>query len=133
MNRTKAREKLFLMLFSVSFHDENSSPDESVFSVIDEFDDDNYVNEAFSYITSNLHSIDEEIQKYLIRRKVSRLSKVAVNCLRIAFYEIEHLDDVPGPVAANEAVSIVKKYDTEETARYVNGVLGSFLKSAKTE
>ncbi len=55
------------------------------------------------------------------------------NILRIAMFEIAHVEDVPDLVSINEAVELAKKFSTEESGKFVNGVLAGYLKRLKQE
>ena len=48
--------------------------------------------------------------------------------MRVAMYEIMYMPDVPNGAAVNEAVEIAKNYEDEETAKFINGILGSFVR-----
>lgn len=48
--------------------------------------------------------------------------------LRIAISEIEHFEDIPYKVSINEAVEMAKKYSTDKAPKFVNGVLGSYVR-----
>lgn len=129
MKRTESREVLFFLLFCASFRKE---PDPA--EIIDceteygELTVDDYAKRCFAEILGKLDEIDQKIGSYLENRNVDRLSRVAHAALRIAFYEIENVEDVPDSVAINEAVNLVKKYDTQESAAYINGVLGTYVR-----
>ena len=91
---------------------------------------DEYSEKAFADILANLEAIDSEIKPFLVGRTIDRLSRMALTALRIAVYEINNVTDVPTAVAINEAVELVKKYDTDNAAAsYINGVLGSYVRS----
>jgi len=131
MKRSESRESLFLLLFEASFSD---SPDpERIISLSAEsmgHETDEYCEKAFADIIANIDKIDETIKPFLIGRTIDRLSRVALTALRIAIYEINNSPDVPEAVAINEAVELVKKYDTDNVAAsYINGVLGSYVRS----
>lgn len=51
--------------------------------------------------------------------------------LRLALYEMEYVEDVPVGAAINEAVELAKVYDSEETAAFINGVLGAVARNAE--
>ncbi len=57
-----------------------------------------------------------------------RMANIDRNILRIAAYEIVFLPEVPASVSINEAVELGKKYGTEESGRFINGVLGRLLR-----
>ena len=73
--------------------------------------------------TEHRPAIDEVIQKNTRNYELSRISVVDRNVLRVALYELLHCPDTPPVVAINEAIEIAKKYSTEESGRFVNGVL----------
>jgi transcription antitermination protein NusB len=74
-------------------------------------------------IVCNQVTIDEKISKYTANYELRRISAVDRNILRIAVYEMLYAEDVPPIVAINEAIDIAKKYGTEESGKFVNGVL----------
>lgn len=63
--------------------------------------------------------LEEHAQNY----KLERLSAVDRNILRLAVYELLFCPDTPRAVAINEAITIAKKYGTEDSGRFVNGIL----------
>jgi N utilization substance protein B len=50
------------------------------------------------------------------------------NLLRLSLFEILHRDDIPQSVSINEAVELAKRYSTQESAKFINGILGSFAR-----
>ena len=88
-----------------------------------------YIDTVVSGVANREEELDEQIQKYAIGWVISRISKLARCILRLAIYEIQYVDDVPAGVAVSEAVRIAKKYNSDETAAFVNGILGSFVRS----
>jgi N utilization substance protein B len=79
---------------------------------------------------SRRDSIDRELAQLISGWAPDRQSAVDRNILRLAAYEILHRGDVPAPVAINEAVEIAKKYSTEDSGSFVNGVLGALATRA---
>lgn len=68
-------------------------------------------------------AIDQLIEKYSHNWRLTRMSYVDRNILRIAVYEILFCDDIPFKVSINEAIDIGKKYGTEESGAFINGIL----------
>ena len=68
-------------------------------------------------------TIDEKIRRYTANYELKRISAVDRNILRVAIYEMLFCNDVPPIVAINEAIDIAKKFGTEESGKFVNGVL----------
>lgn len=67
--------------------------------------------------------IDEKIQQYTEHWEISRIATVDRNILRLAMYEMLFRDDIPPVVSINEAVDIAKKFSTQESGAFVNGIL----------
>ena len=92
----------------------------------DEINDD-VVKEFFEVLSKgvceNIDSIDEIISKYSDNWKVSRISRIDRNILRIAIYEMLNLSNIPHPVTINEAVDIAKKYGNNESGSFINGIV----------
>lgn len=73
------------------------------------------------------HQLDAIIQKHAPEWPVEQLAIIDRNILRMALYELQHIDDVPIKVAVNEAVELAKTFGSDTSPRFVNGVLGAFL------
>ncbi len=82
-----------------------------------------FATNLLSGIVTNQVTIDEKISKYTANYELRRISAVDRNILRMAIYEMLYAEDVPPIVAINEAIDIAKKYGTEESGKFVNGVL----------
>jgi transcription antitermination protein NusB len=74
-------------------------------------------------VIANQAAIDSKIAKYTANYELKRISAVDRNILRMAIYEMLYAVDVPPIVAINEAIDIAKKFGTEESGKFVNGVL----------
>ncbi len=79
-------------------------------------------------IEKNRQELDRLIDKYAERWSLSRMPVIDRNILRIGLYEILHEPDIPYSVSINEAVELANKYSTEDSGRFINGVLGSMVK-----
>ena len=87
-----------------------------------------FCNELLEGWTQHREEIDEVIAKNARNFEFNRLSAVDRNVLRIACHEILFRSDIPAPVAINEAIEIAKKYSTEDSGKFVNGVLDNIRK-----
>ncbi|MEY5024504.1 MAG: utilization substance protein B-like protein [Verrucomicrobiota bacterium] len=67
--------------------------------------------------------LDETIARIAKNYELHRIAAVDRNILRIALFELLHNPEVPAPVAINEAIEIAKRFGTEESGRFVNGIL----------
>jgi len=74
-------------------------------------------------LLENSGSIDEALRAHSQNYELERLSAVDRNILRLAIHEMLFCPDIPPVVSINEAIDIAKKYSTEESGRFVNGVL----------
>lgn len=73
--------------------------------------------------------LDGYIEKYAKGWKFSRIDRVAAAIMRQTMYEILYCPDVPNKAAINEAVNISKQYLDENVVKFVNGILGSFVRA----
>ena len=87
-----------------------------------------FCNELLQGWMQHREEIDEVIAKNARNFEFNRLSAVDRNVLRIACHEILFRSDIPAPVAINEAIEIAKKYSTEDSGKFVNGVLDNIRK-----
>ena len=74
-------------------------------------------------VIENRPELDRTIENYSSHWKVYRMSGVDRNILRLAAFEMLYCEDIPAKVSINEAIEIGKKFGTEETGPFVNGVL----------
>lgn len=141
MSRRLAREYAIQFLFSMDFNKEEHNEDK-----IEEFlqhkeehrDSDEegvlgkasraYAIEILKGTIQHLVEIDRLIEFHTVGWKKERIAKVDLAILRLGIYEIVFNNDVPDSVAANEAVELAKKYSTEESGSFVNGVLGKIIR-----
>lgn len=77
--------------------------------------------------------LDQYLSGYLKGWQVDRLSRVDRQILRFAAYELLHREDVPPKVVVNEAVILAKHFGTDESGKFVNGVLGQMLRDREAE
>ena len=77
--------------------------------------------------------LDADIEKYARGWRFERISLVASAIMRVAMYEILYMADIPQGAAISEAVTIAKKYETPEVAKFINGILGSFARGEVKE
>lgn len=77
--------------------------------------------------------IDSIIERFSSNWKINRMSCVDRNIMRIAVYELLWCDDIPAKVSINEAIDIGKKYGTEESGPFINGILDSIRDAIEKE
>ena len=136
MSRRQARETALQALFQLDLN--HGSEDEAelyetlaVDTAIGECDkisasDREYVLSTVHGTRLHMEEIDEQISKHAKGWKLSRMGAVDRNIMRLATYEIE-LQTEP-QIAVNEAVELAKKYGTDDSSRFVNGILNAMMK-----
>ncbi|MCM3126465.1 MULTISPECIES: transcription antitermination factor NusB [unclassified Paenibacillus] len=90
-----------------------------------------YVLEHVRGIWENKEALDGLLADYLKGWQVSRLSRVDRQILRLAAYEMLYREDVPAKVAVNEGIELSKHFGTEESGKFVNGVLGKMIQDVE--
>ncbi len=71
----------------------------------------------------NLPHIDQIIGRFSEHWRLSRMSNIDRNILRLAVYELVYLSNIPAAVTINEAVELGKRFGTEESGSFINGIL----------
>ena len=129
--RRELRENVFMMLFRVEFHEEEEMPEQLVLfeEELENLNekDSAYINNKCNEIFAKISELDAAINEVTTGWKTSRMAKVDLSIIRLAVYEIKFEDEIDAKVSINEAVELAKKYGTDESASFVNGVLAKFL------
>jgi len=81
----------------------------------------------------NLAQCDELIVASTIKWQLSRLSAVDKSILRLAVYQLKFCPDIPPRVVINEAIELAKKFSTDKSPAFVNGVLDAVLRKLKAK
>ena len=126
MKRRRAREHALKILYMADMRGEMSP------SLIDEYylvnsnvaeEIKEFAEKIVKGVFENIKVIDEKISSAILNWDFNRLSFVDRNILRIGTYEIIFAYDIPPVVSINEALEIAKKYGTEDSPKFINGVL----------
>ncbi len=124
MTRKEAREEAFLLLFEQSFG-ANSAEDALSFAAdAREMKISGFGKGLFFGTVENLAEIDAVVSDALIGWNTDRISRVVLSAARLCVYELK-FTELETEIAINEALELVKKFDGEESASYINGVLGT--------
>jgi N utilization substance protein B len=92
-----------------------------------------FANKLLKGVIEHRQRIDELIDQYADRWSVERMPVLDRNILRIGIYEILHEPDIPYSVSINEAVELANTYSTEESGKFVNGILGRVVKEIESK
>lgn len=147
MTRREVREVAFMVLFQMEFRqdvsiddtvdqyytmDNDAKDEENEKKVVLSDADRKYIEEVTEGVKEHKAEIDGVISGYARGWTVERLIKVDVSALRYGIFEMKYLQKkIPPEVSINEAVEIAKKYGTDKSKAFVNGVLSSFYKELK--
>lgn len=132
MSRREARDVAFKLVFEYMFSGEQKPElvDEyaTEFSGMDKADDTAYVNEVYNGVAQHYDELSNLIAETIEKFELERLYKVDRALMLLALYEIKYMPEVPFKVSVNEVVTLAKKYSTEKSAKYINGVLSKFAR-----
>ena len=92
-----------------------------------------YIRRLVKGVNDHAAELDGYIAKYAKGWNFARIPLVASAIMRVAMYEVLYMPEIPNGAAINEAVEIAKKYETPETVKFINGILGSFVRREITE
>ncbi|MEE9613509.1 MAG: transcription antitermination factor NusB [Thermodesulfobacteriota bacterium] len=133
--RRKAREAALQALYQAEMADGETA--EVLASVTEKF---RLTPEALKYceavvfgVTDNIEEIDRLIEEYSEKWALKRMPVVDRNVLRVGVYELRHCPDTPYKVVIDEAVELAKRYGSEESGAFVNGILDHAAKEAASK
>lgn len=145
MNRTTAREIAVHFAFELAFSQEKAEQllerelTQEAFAergreigLYAEYPDENelrYITALVRGVGDHGAELDGYIEQYAKGWRFSRIDRVASAIMRVTMYEILYMPDIPNKVAINEAVEIAKKYVDEDVVKFINGILGSFVRA----
>lgn len=90
--------------------------------------DKEYIDSSYQLFLTESDRLDGIISSALTSWNIERLSRVDISILRLALLEILERDEIPEKVSINEAVEMAKKYSTDKSPKFINGVLAGCLK-----
>ena len=127
--RRDSREAVYKILYADLFYEnddtfEKETMEESSLSK----DDEEFANALLSAIKEHKSELEEIIGKHARGYSFERIFSTDKCALYIAVAEIKYFDDIPTVVSIDEALSLVRKYSTEESLNFVNGILASVKK-----
>ena len=127
--RTKARKRAMDMLYAADLVDRDLADvlAEEQLRALDEPEREaswRYAREIVSGVIAHASAIDEAIESAARDWTLDRMPRLDRAILRIGVWELRYNDEVPVGVAINEAVETAKQFSTDDSARFINGVLG---------
>jgi N utilization substance protein B len=132
-SRTKARSIALQVLYEVDISEHQ--PGEVLTDRFDRLRMDNslkqFISQIVSGVTEYKQILDEFIGDFAPEWPLDQVAAIDRNLLRIALWEIAVYQKTPVKVAINEAVELAKRYGSEGSPRFINGVLGGFIDNLK--
>jgi N utilization substance protein B len=80
-------------------------------------------------VRGHLDEIDAMIQTHSHHWRIDRMTRIDRNVLRLGIFELKYLVDIPGKVSINEAVELGKRFGTEDSSAFINGLLDRIASS----
>ena len=149
MNRSTAREIAVHFAFELAFSDERAqqllereltaesfaqrAQEEPMYAEFPGERELDYITRLVMGVGGHGAELDGYIAKYAKGWRFARIDRVAAAIMRVTMYEILYMPDVPDKAAINEAVEIAKKYVDDDVVKFINGILGSFVRSELPE
>lgn len=132
MTRSIIREHIFKILFRAEFYNKEELTQQAEYYVSElsnaKDKEIEYIKDKTLAIIDNLPEIDEIINENSDGWPTNRLGKAELTIMRLAVYEIRFDEEIPDGVAINEAVELSKKYGSDNSSSFVNGVLAKIIK-----
>lgn len=132
MTRSIIREHIFKILFRAEFYNKEELTQQAEYYVSELSNardkEIEYIKDKTLAIIDKLPEIDEIINENSDGWPTNRLGKAELTIMRLAVYEIRFDEEIPDGVAINEAVELSKKYGSDNSSSFVNGVLAKIIK-----
>jgi N utilization substance protein B len=128
--RRKARELALQMLFQ---HDMSGNGADQIISTFEDLQKSKantreFAEKIFRGTVAHISEIDDMIQNQAENWRLSRMAAVDRNIIRMSIYEFMHENDTPKLVIIDEAIEIAKKFGTQKSSQFINGILDGILK-----
>ena len=128
--RRKARELALQMLYQ---HDMSGNAPDMILSTFEELQKSKpntreFATRVFKGTVENLTKIDDMITAQADNWRIERMAVVDRNIIRMSIYEFLHENDTPKLVVIDEAIEIAKKFGTQKSSQFINGILDGILK-----
>ena len=132
MTRSIIREHIFKILFRAEFYNKEELIQQTDYYVSElssaKDKEIEYIKDKTLAIIDKLPEIDEIINENSDGWPTNRLGKAELTIMRLAVYEIRFDEEIPNGVAITEAVELSKKYGSDNSSSFVNGVLAKIIK-----
>jgi N utilization substance protein B len=133
MNRKLTREELMKLLYQMDMNDEFTlERAEKYLSTIDNLKiDKEYYDKTSRNFIENIDKVNDLIKEYSSEWKLNRIAKIDIAIMRLAITEMKYDEDIPVSVSINEAIELCKKYSSDDSHKFINGILGNINRGIK--
>ena len=128
MSRRDAREIALKLIFEYEFTEEEKRDMVDEYTAELDADDSSYVNVVYFGVIGHYDDLMEKISGVIEKFSLERLYKMDLAIIMLGLYEILYMDSIPYKVSVDEALNLAKKYSTEKSVKYINGVLSKFAR-----
>ena len=129
MSRKQSRETIFQLIFEYTFLKKENTLSLEDFLLKDKIEEEDkpYITTVYNEVISHYEELISTVENNLKNYTLNRIYKVDLAILVLAVYELKYSKETPSSVVINEAVELSKKYSTEKSFSFINGVLASIL------
>jgi N utilization substance protein B len=128
-SRREARERALSLLYEA---DAKACPPDAVLADLP-VPPDPFAGDLVAGVGAHLDEIDERIRRFARGWALERMPVVDRTILRMAIYELRHRPDVPTAALISEAVELAKRYSTDDSGRFVNGMLSAIAEEVRPD
>ena len=127
MGRKEAREQAFKLVFEYSMNNEKN---ETLLNeiLLENEKESAYITNIYEGVIDNYDALKDMIKEASKEYSVDRIFKVDFALIMLALYEIKYMEDIPVAVSINEVLNLAKKYSTDKSTGFINGVLSAYSK-----
>lgn len=145
MTRSTAREIAVHLIFSLGFGTQSADEvldseltrerfeelggESSLYAQFPNEKQEQYIRDLVRGVFAHGPELDDYIGRYAVGWSFARIPRMAAAILRTAMYEVLYMPDIPNAAAIDAAVEMTKKYEPQEVASFVNGILGTFVRT----
>ena len=127
MSRKKSREYVFRLVFEKFFHEPDVELEFTDEDFVFDDEDKSFANQLIGGINENYDQLIDIVKTNTVGYELDRIYKVDLAILVLAIYELKYTE-TPSGIVINEAIELAKKYSTDKSFSFVNGILAKVIK-----
>ena len=125
MSRKEARELAFKTIYSKFFNTDSEINDEAENADVKDLE---FTTQILKNFAEHYLEVNDKISRHLKGYTIERLYKIDLAILVLAVIELDYIQENPKQVVINEAVELAKKFSTDKSPKFINGVLADIVK-----